>query len=166
MIEPFVRILPFYDTVEKQFHRREYRLSDSTSWEWVAPRNVLIPFQIPRENRINAITQFGLYNLDDVLEYDLLTLIVSGQLTIRTAINATGAVNIITYFAKRELTSDIPCGKYYYKVSDGVDSWYSEVITVHDFDGEFDTNRFIDGSSLDIIKPAPIELTSNLSRKI
>jgi len=166
MIEPHPKILPFYDAVVKQFHRREYRLSDVTSWEWISPKNTLVGFQIPRANRVNAITEFALYGLDDVLEYNLLSLIVSGQLSIRTAVNAGGAVNIITYFANRELTQDIPCGKYYYKVSDGVETWYSEVITVRDFDGEFDTAQIISVSTgvLEIVKPTPMEImSSNLS---
>ena len=28
MIENYAKILPFYDSVSKQFHRREYRLDD------------------------------------------------------------------------------------------------------------------------------------------
>ena len=162
MIEPYAKILPFYDSTSKQRHRREYRMNDRFTFEWIAPHNILLPFQILRNNRINAVSEFALYDVDDVLQYNLLTVAVSGQLRLKTVYKNGTPYNVIMYLAQKDLTIDITCGQYYYKVSDGVQTWYSEVFTVHAFDGEKDNKELISGNDIiGILKPEPIDVLTS-----
>lgn len=158
MIENYAKILPFYDSVSKQFHRREYRMDDHYTFHWIAPHNLLLPFQLQRQNRPDTITEFALYDINDVVQYDLLTYVVSGQTNLKTVTNNGVPADIFTYFANKPLTSDIDCGQYYYKVSDGIDTWYSEVITVEAFDGEYDSADIINGTDLDIEIQTPLDI--------
>lgn len=166
MIEPYAKILPFYDATTKQRHRREYRMNDHYSVDdWIAPQNLLIPFQILRNNRINAITELALYDIDDVLQYNLLTITETGQTYIKTVYKDGVPFNVIVYLAQKDLTIDIDCGQYYYKVSDGVQTWYSEIFTVHAFNGIKDNSDVISGGEIigvGILRPEPIEI---LTRK-
>lgn len=163
MIEPYFKILPFYDATSKQRHRREYRMGDRYSVDdWIAPQNLLIPFQILRNNRINAITEFSLYGVDDTLEYNLLLVVPSGQLKIKTVYKQGVPFNSIIYFAQKDLTIDISCGQYYYKVSDGVQTWYSEIFTVKAFDGVKDEKEIITAVDITgISAPEPIDILTS-----
>lgn len=163
MIEPYFKILPFRDTVAKQRHRCEYRMNDRYSVDdWIAPQNLLIPFQILRNNRINAITEFALYGVDDTLEYNLLLVVPSGQMAIKTVYKDGVPFNEIIYFAQKDLTIDISCGQYYYKVSDGVQTWYSEIFTVKAFDGVKDETDIITAGDLTgVSTPDPISILTS-----
>lgn len=163
MIEPYFKILPFYDTVEKQRYRRDFIDGDRfTVDDWIAPHNLLLPFQILRNNRVNAITEFALYSFDDTHEYNLLSLIVTGQLRIKTVYKAGIAYNAIVYYAQKELSIDISCGQYYYRVSDGIETWYSEIFTVKAFDGLKDENEIITGSEITgLSTPTPLEILTS-----
>lgn len=158
MIESYAKILPFYDDVDKQFHRREYRLDDHYTFKWIAPRNLLIPFQIARANRPNTITEFGLYDINDNLQYNLLNYVASGQFTIKTVVEKAIPLDIIIFYGSKELISDIDCDQYFYKVSDGIETWYSEIMTVEAFDGEFETADIIDGTDLNIEIQTPLDI--------
>ena len=163
MIEPYFKILPFYDATIKQRHRREYRMNDRYSVDdWIAPQNLLIPFQILRNNRINAITEFALYGVDDTLEYNLLLVVPSGQMAIKTVYKDGVPYNEIIYFAQKDLTIDISCGQYYYKVSDGSQTWYPEVFTVKAFDGVKDETDIITAGDLTgVSAPDPISILTS-----
>lgn len=163
MIEPYFKILPFYDATSKQRHRREYRMNDRFSVDdWIAPQNLLLPFQILRNNRINAITEFALYGVDDTLEYNLLLVVPYGQMAIKTVYKDGVPFNEIIYFAQKDLTIDISCGQYYYKVSDGVQTWYSEIFTVKAFDGVKDETDIITAGDLTGISvPDPISILTS-----
>ena len=163
MIEPYFKILPFYDATSKQRHRREYRMNDRFSVDdWIAPQNLLIPFQILRNNRINAIIEFALYGVDDALEYNLLLVVPSGQITIKTVYKDGLPFNEIIYFAQKDLTIDISCGQYYYKVSDGIQTWYSEIFTVKAFDGVKDEKDIITAGDLTgVSAPDPISILTS-----
>ena len=163
MIEPYFKILPFYDATSKQRHRREYRMNDRFSVDdWIAPQNLLLPFQILRNNRINAITEFALYGVDDTLEYNLLLVVPSGQMVIKTVYKDGVPYNEIIYFAQKDLTIDISCGQYYYKVSDGIQTWYSEIFTVKAFDGVKDETDIITAGDLTgVSAPDPISILTS-----
>ena len=164
MIDAYSKILPFYDDTVKQFHRREYRMADLTTFKWIAPRNLLIPFQILRHSRYNTLTEFSLYDTNDVLQYNLLTFAPSGSTSLKTVVMDGHPFDVITYFAQKPFTVNVTCGQYYYKVSDGVETWYSEVFTVEAFDGEYDSPKIINGGQLDgIFRPEPIDILTSLN---
>jgi len=165
MIDAYAKILPFYDDVDKQYHRREYRLGDKTTVKWIAPRDLLLPFQILRTNRVATLTEFSLYDANDVLQYNLLTFTPSGSWSIKTVFRSGTAFDVITYFASKRFAVDVDCGQYYYKVSDGVQTWYSELITVEAFDGECDSRKLItDNDITGIDSPNPIEILTLLNK--
>lgn len=164
MIDAYAKILPFYDDVDKQYHRREYRLGDKTTVKWIAPRDLLLPFQILRTNRVATLTDFALYDANDVIQYNLLTFAPTGCWSIKTVFKSGAPFDVITYFANKRFAVDVDCGQYYYKVSDGVQTWYSELITVEAFDGECDSRDIITiDDIIGIDKPEPIELLTLLN---
>lgn len=164
MIDAYAKILPFYDDVDKQYHRREYRLGDKTTVKWIAPRDLIIPFQILRTNRVATLTEFALYDANDVIQYNLLTFAPTGCWSIKTVFKSGTAFDVITYFANKRFVVDVDCGQYYYKVSDGVQTWYSELMTVEAFDGECDSGDIITiDDIIGIDKPEPIELLTLLN---
>jgi hypothetical protein len=110
------------------------------------------------------VTEFALYGVDDVLEYNLLTVTTSGQLRLKTVYKEGVPFNVIMYFAQKDLTIDISCGQYYYKVSDGIQTWYSEIFTVKAFDGVKDVKEVITGNDIigiGILKPEPIDVLTS-----
>jgi len=136
MIENYNKLpLPFYDTVEKQVYKRVGSFGDSITAQLVNPKNIILPFQIKRQNRYNEVSTFELYDKDGVLLLDLTTVSPSGNLYIKTLTGS--GFDYICYENFSELTSDLDCGQCYIKLSDGVQTWYSELITVYDWTYDF-----------------------------
>ena len=136
MIEDYLKLpLAWYDSVTKQQYKRTGSVNDHITAELINPKNIIIPFQIRRRTRPNEITTFELYTKDGVLDTDLTSIAPSGNLYIKTL---TGSVyDYICYENFSELTSNIDCGQYYIKISDSVDTWYSDLITVYDEEFDF-----------------------------
>jgi hypothetical protein len=124
--------LPFYDSTDKQNFRDKYCYNDICTFKLLTHPRRLIPFQWLRPSRYNLITTLKLVCADDAgYEVDLLPLLPA-PLTIVT--NTTTEQDRIIYFADADMTSDMPCGCYYIEMSDGVSTWYSEVICIVEFD--------------------------------
>ena len=136
MIEDYLKLpLPFYDSVEKQVYKRTGSLSDLDTVKLVTPKNFIVPFQIKRKTRANEVTTFELYHTDGTLYIDLTSIVPTSNLYIKTL---TGSGNdYICYENFTELTSDIVCNQYYIKISDSVETWYSDILTVYDFEFDF-----------------------------
>jgi hypothetical protein len=82
----------------------------------------LIPFQICRASRPNPITTFEIVSVNDPLIFaDLFAVITSGD---EPYIYSIVGKDWIIYKAN-ELTADLQPGRYYLKISDGVQTWYS-----------------------------------------
>ena len=80
----------------------------------------IIPFQIRRTSRPNPLTVFKLISLDDVTEVDLLAILTTPP----TIVSFVG-FDVIMYKADINSAIDFPQGRWYVKVSDGIDYWYS-----------------------------------------
>jgi len=132
MIDNYLKTgLPFYLDKTKQNYRRRWCYDDICTFKLFAPKDRLLPFQIKRTTRIDTITEMNLvcYN-DNGTETDLLALLPTPTtLDIETA----GGYDWILYYATRDLTSLIECGDYYIEITDGIQTWYSEIFHVGDF---------------------------------
>lgn len=136
--------LRFYDTIEKQNFRRSWAndagLEDAQLV--ICPKNSIIPFQLRRKRSLNPVVLFDLYSFDVatndfIFDLNLFTLIPAPT-TNHLSIVQLSQVDQIIWNPKLSFTSDLPCGRHYVKLSDGVSYWYSEVFKTANFD---DTKR-------------------------
>jgi hypothetical protein len=120
-------VLPFFNTKDKQWFRMtgtDYKLL-----ELICPQNRLLPWQIRRTVRPNYLTSIKLVCAEDDASVEILAEIDSDEISYRTA----GGFDFITYLAAQDLLSMLDCGYYYLQVTDGVETWYSEIFNVQDF---------------------------------
>ncbi|NQU52434.1 MAG: hypothetical protein HQ522_07830 [Bacteroidetes bacterium] len=118
--------LPFYTDLSKQNHRKDYAFGEIFCL--ATPDRKILPFQIIRTHRTNAITSALLKNMSGVT-----------ILSIITEMNATGLVvnqytadgyDVIVYPGILPMAITTPEGQYYLQLSDGVETWYSDVFTI------------------------------------
>ncbi len=116
--------LPFYDSVNKQNHRKDYAFGEVFCL--ATPDRKILPFQIQREHRGNSITSALLKNVDGTTFLNVLS-----------EMNATGLVvnfytdyDIVQYPGILTMAITTPEGQYYLQISDGVETWYSDVFTI------------------------------------
>lgn len=118
--------MPFYTSLQRQNHRKDYGFGEV--YALATPDKRLLPFQIIRDTRANAITQATLKSLDGATSADILA-----------TLNATGlrinryepqGYDVIIYPGVLPLTVDTPEGVYYVELYDGVDRFYSDVFSV------------------------------------
>jgi len=139
-------ILPFYTSLEKQNHRKDYAFGEV--YPLVTPDKRLLPFQILRETSASATWNASLKNLYGVTVADIKdTLLATGF--ILTRFESEG-YDVIQYPGNLPLTVDTPEGQYYVQLSDGSRTWYSEVFTVVRHVGDFLKIEFWDEESLDL----------------
>jgi hypothetical protein len=106
--------LPIYKDVNKQLR---FTLDASGVYKyWQFPKNTLPGFQFQRNARPQSNVTVRLI---DLAGGD--TLLANANLISK------GAKDIIL-FKPRQTT--IECGSFYYEISDGVETWYSEVFTI------------------------------------
>ena len=135
MIENYLKLpLAWYDTTDKQQYKRVGSVGDYITVELINPKNMILPFQIRRKTRSNEVTTFELYTRDGVLDTNLTT-ITGSNLYIKTLTGS--GYDYIIYENFVELTTNLDCGQYYIKISDGVETWYSDLITVYDEEYDF-----------------------------
>ena len=103
---------------------------DIRVFELLMPVSQLLPFQIKRPagilpiQTINAVPAKG-GTVIDVLER-------INPIDLRKY--AFDDYDYLVHFGTQDLSSDLPTGEYYLEVSDGINTWYSEVIAIKDFD--------------------------------
>lgn len=119
-------VLPFYMSLSKQNHRKDYVYGDI--FQLFTPDRKILPFQIIRESRIENIVGVHLINYSTGVLVDITSQIIANGLTINRY--ESKGYDVIVYDGKLLLTSETPEGLYYLVLSDGVSTWYSEVYTV------------------------------------
>lgn len=125
MIQNNYSVLPFYTDLNKQTHRRSYAYGQI--YPLITPDKTVLPFQIIRPHRANGFSLVALKKLDG-----------STFLTIATSMAATGleilnkgTYDIIKYTGLGRMGAiTTPEGQYYLEISDGIDTWYSEVFNI------------------------------------
>lgn len=123
--EPNYSVLPWYHTLEEQ---------NSYKW-WVygkiyplfTPAGYMLPFQIIRRHRESTtIPLFEVYTDKGVLVGDFTAAINNAGI----AVKQFSDYDVIVFPARLPLFNGMANGRYYGKISDGAEVWYSEVFTV------------------------------------
>lgn len=119
-------VLPFYTDVSKQNHKKDYAFGEL--FPLFTPDKRILPFQIVREHRANAISSVLLKDKEGNTIANISTEMAATGL----AINSYASYNfdVIVYPGNLLLTITTPEGPYYIEISDGVQTWYSEVFTI------------------------------------
>lgn len=115
---------PWYDDISKQNHRRDYAFGNI--FPLITPNNRLLPFQLRRDSRSAYVTSVILRNIAGRQMYDITDAIKETGLTIRSF----DGYDLIIYPGKIPMAISMRDGYYYAEMSDGVETWYSEVFDV------------------------------------
>lgn len=123
-------VLPWYTDIREQNHRRSYAYG--SVYPLYTMVNTLLPFQIIRQKRDNAISAVKLYTVDGVFVAD-----ITGTMK-ETGLQVVSfeSYDVIVYTALFPMATNFGQGQYYAILTDGVDTWFSEVFTyVNDLSG-------------------------------
>lgn len=116
-------ILPFYLDLNKQNHRKDYAFGDI--FPLFSPNKKILPFQIIRETRGNSITSVLLKKVEGATVANITAQMQATGLKINAY--ASYGYDVILYPGRLLLAEDTPEGRYYLQISDGVQTWYSEI---------------------------------------
>lgn len=117
--------LAFYDSEEQRYHRKSYAYG--AIYNLFCPQDVLLPFQIIREHRANKIASVKLYKCCGELVDDITEMIVKAGLVIKEFPQQ--EYDVIIYTALLPLGINMEVGAHYLEISDGVQTWTSEMFT-------------------------------------
>ena len=121
-----ISVLPFYTSIDEQNHRKSYAYGKI--YPLFAPADMLLPFQIIRNTRANDVTSVVLYDKTGKQVADITTnMKESGLQIVRFQ---TLGYDVILYPSILPMPLNQLDGIYYISVSDGVQTWYSEMFTV------------------------------------
>lgn len=143
--------LPFYTDIEEQNHRRSYAYGNV--YPLFARNNLLLPFQILRTRRSNSITSAYVYDINGNQVANILEDLQNAGLVIVKDSNVN--YDVIVFPANLTFPEDLPIGQCYLRLSDGVETWYSDVLTlVSEIDGYLklewwdDENAYFDAGEI------------------
>lgn len=120
-------VLPWYSSIEQQNARKWWVYG--RVYPLFTPALFMLPFQILREHRENApISLFQVYTKDGVLIGDFTTKIIETGITIKEF--ATFGYDVIVFPGQLPVFTQFDNGQYYGVLSDGIETWYSEIFTV------------------------------------
>lgn len=122
-----LNVLPFYDSVDEQLHRKFYAYGDI--YKLICSSGKILPFQIVREHRVADITVAELIRLSDENITDVLSEMTTAGLVVKH-FDSDGYDLVVNNGALVMPTLQMYAEQYYLKLSDGVDTWFSEVFTV------------------------------------
>ena len=110
----------WYDSIYKMNRYRKH-CQEECDYKLITPFDRLLPFQLPRDSSFDAITSWVIKDSDGntVLEPDI------ALLTIKKFTNK----DYIIYNSEA-LSYPLECGYYTSEISDGTNTWYSEVFWV------------------------------------
>ena len=118
-------VLPWYTSIEQQ-NARKWWVYDRV-YPLYTPATFILPFQIMRTHREGtAIMSFVIYKRDGTLVGDYTTA-VSSQIVIKKFESL--GYDVIVFTGIQAVFETFPIGQYYAVLSDGTDTWYSEVYT-------------------------------------
>ena len=119
-------VLPWYSDINYQNHRKSYAYGNI--YPLFTPARTLLPFQIMRKTRANTITSVKLYDNDGIFYLDITNQIKESGLQIKAY--STLGIDVIVNPGILPMAITIAEGVYYATITDGVDTWYSEMFTV------------------------------------
>lgn len=118
--------LPWYDSLERQNHRRDYAFGNV--FPLITPDRKLLPFQIRRNTRSNGITKLVLRNLQGQQIADIRSQMIETGLHVKRF--QSEGYDLIIYTGNLPMAITTHEGLYYAEMSDGVQTWYSEVFDI------------------------------------
>ena len=120
-------VLPWYDSIERQNARKWWVYNKV--YPLFTPAGFVLPFQVMREHRTNEIVSFIIYKRDNSLVGDFTQAIKETGLKV---VNPIGIreIDVIVYPGLLPAFTKFADGQYYAVMSDGVQTWYSEMFTV------------------------------------
>ena len=121
-----ISVLPFYTSIDEQNHKTSYAYGKI--YPLFAPADMLLPFQIIRNTRANDVTSVVLYDKTGKQVADITTNMKETGLQIVRF--QTLGYDVILYPSILPMPLNQLDGIYYISVSDGVQTWYSEMFTV------------------------------------
>ena len=120
-------VLPFYENIEEQNHRRTYAYGEV--YPLYTPIGTIPPFQIIREHSTATISAARLYFMSDGAHQNIRPALVNAGLTIISYASDGYDIIVFPYSERREL--NILEGQYYVTITTSDDkTYYSEVFTV------------------------------------
>ena len=124
--------IAWYSSTEFQNRYKRWMYGDEKT-KTVCLQNRINPFQVILPTGGSAITLLEAYPVNGGSPTDVLALIPSGDHDYITYTD----YSIAVYYGQANLTSNLDMGQYFLKISDGVTTKYSEVITVIDSVDEY-----------------------------
>ena len=121
-----ISVLPWYNSLGEQNHRKSYAYG--AIYPLIAPADILLPFQIMRPTRSNGITSVMLYDKTGTTVANITQPMVEAGLQVVRF--QTLGYDVILYPATLPMPINMLDGIYYMRLSDGVQTWYSEMFTV------------------------------------
>ena len=120
-------VLPWYDSIERQNARKWWVYNKV--YPLFTPAGFMLPFQVMREHRTNEIVSFRIYKRDNSLVGDFTQVMKETGLKV---INPIGEreIDVIVYSGLLPAFTKFANGQYYAVMSDGVQTWYSEMFTI------------------------------------
>lgn len=120
-------VLPWYDSIERQNARKWWVYNKV--YPLFTPAGFMLPFQIMREHRTNEIVSFRIYKRDNSLVGDFTQVMKETGLKV---VNPIGEreIDVIVYSGLLPAFTKFANGQYYAVMSDGVQTWYSEMFTI------------------------------------
>lgn len=116
---------------EKRAHQNRFRKDGGVkAFRLLMPVTHLLPFQIKRPAGLFGIQSINLVSLDGQTTIDLFSELEPGELVKY----AFASYDYLIHFGSLAHGANVPEGEYDLEISDGVNVWYSEVLTVRDFD--------------------------------
>lgn len=121
-----ISVLPWYTSIEQQNHRKSYAYGQI--YPLFTPANTMLPFQIMRTTRANAVSSVRLYRKEGTLVADITQYAKDTGLQV-VRFTSLG-YDVIVYPGILPMPLNQLDGIYYATLSDGVQTWYSEMFTV------------------------------------
>lgn len=119
-------VLPWYTSIDQQNHRKSYAYGQI--YPLFTPANTMLPFQIMRTTRANAVLYVRLYRKEGTLVADITQYAKDTGLQIVRF--ASLGYDVIVYPGILPMPLNQLDGIYYATLSDGVQTWFSEMFTV------------------------------------
>ena len=120
-------VLPWYDSIERQNARKWWVYNKV--YPLFTPAGFMLPFQVMREHRTNEIVSFRIYKRDNSMVGDFTQVMKETGLKV---VNPIGEreIDVIVYSGLLPAFTKFANGQYYAVMSDGVQTWYSEMFTI------------------------------------
>lgn len=123
-----LNVLPWYSDISKQNHRKAHAYGHVYTLATLS--NQLLPFQVRRDYQatVKPITSVLLKNIDGITLLDLTSALTSAGLHIKRY--QSNGYDLIIYPANLPLGVSLPLGCFYLEMTDTINTWYSDVMTV------------------------------------